>query len=1003
MAARAARYPVTLVEAPAGYGKTTFATMVAAGRPASWYSLTKADRDVQVFLVHLLAALTALCPEVDPARRLLERPGGASAAWPDAVDTAVDALDRHLRSRVTVVLDDFHLVDSPDVGAVLSRVIESAPGWLGIILTARERPDLEAMMRWRGQGRVLLVNRADLAFTSDELGAFLSSRFGLGLTAAQCDFLTEETEGWPIAMELIGQRLVDTRESMESLVSQLPEGREAIFEYLTAEVLADQGPEVRRFLEQIACLRDFDLDDCAYMMDGRDCEELLERVTRSGLFCSSDGRGRHRFHHLLREAMLRQSSASRRTANHRLAARLHRDRGRLEDAIQHALEAEEYEEAAADLERLAPALMFSGRYITFLDWLAALPVVIREKNPRLSLFSSRSHRLISRFERSLLEAATAARLFDFEADVTGWFDAKAEAIAAYLDTVQPARARPLLVAVGRRLTQIDPERRRRWFQMVAENRLNEGRLARSQRLHQTLVQSVDGERLDPRLLVRRGELMEARLAFASEGRVDEHTPRSHREREAMLAWIDGLLGDSDSARRHARAGIERGRELGSPIITCVSTSRLGHAHLTGDKPEPERALAIYEQALALAEEISVPRFRAESLIGSVVAWGMLQDIRRARACGEEALEILHGAGDTYLAAVTLLALGAAATRTSDPDAESWLDAARGWSSRNGELYIRMLAHAWLGHLRVRQGLEPAGRQAIAAALGIAKDHDLERALLASPWLGLSPSERRGVVEGRTPSAGSPAPTLEIRTFGRFEVRSDGRRLGEQGWGRRKARELLWLLCSRDDHSLSRDEVIDVLWPDCDRQTGSIRLRVALHALQAVLEPGRIPRSATRFLHSSAERIWLDESVEVDADQFLAAVHLLKRTAGPEAKLERGLAALKLFTGPFLAEGRHLDWVEARYLRLRGEATGIALGTGSFLLERGRWMEAADLCRLVIAEDPYHEGGYRLLIQALMAGGDISGARRAYEECRHRLQEDLGLEPAAELIALLPVT
>jgi ATP/maltotriose-dependent transcriptional regulator MalT len=84
---------VTLIEAPSGYGKTTFAVTMTAGGPVSWYGLTRADRDLQVFVVHLLAALEALCPAVSPARRLLDQPGGASAGWPDAVDAAVEALE----------------------------------------------------------------------------------------------------------------------------------------------------------------------------------------------------------------------------------------------------------------------------------------------------------------------------------------------------------------------------------------------------------------------------------------------------------------------------------------------------------------------------------------------------------------------------------------------------------------------------------------------------------------------------------------------------------------------------------------------------------------------------------------------------------------------------------------------------------------------------------------------------------------------------------------------
>jgi hypothetical protein len=113
-----------------------------------------------------------------------------------------------------------------------------------------------------------------------------------------------------------------------------------------------------------------------------------------------------------------------------------------------------------------------------------------------------------------------------------------------------------------------------------------------------------------------------------------------------------------------------------------------------------------------------------------------------------------------------------------------------------------------------------------------------------------------------------------------------------------------------------------------------------------------------------------------------------------------LEAVALYSGPYLAEGRHLDWIEERSQALQRQLIGVALEAGSALLVERRWLESAELSVRVVAEDPYHEGAYRLLIQALLAAGDTSGARRAFDELTRRLRQDLGVEPPPELASLV---
>lgn len=240
----------------------------------------------------------------------------------------------------------------------------------------------------------------------------------------------------------------------------------------------------------------------------------------------------------------------------------------------------------------------------------------------------------------------------------------------------------------------------------------------------------------------------------------------------------------------------------------------------------------------------------------------------------------------------------------------------------------------------------------------------------------------------------------MRTLGRFRVIRNGFEVPPDAWKRRKARELLWLLCAKSGRPVSRELATGLLWPDSPPYpAGTGRLRVTLHALNDTLEPDRRPHAPTRFVRATAESIRLDPSVWLDLEEF----HRLARLAGAQPDPARALglsrAAVELYSGQFLAEAAQLEWARPARDAAQAAYLDLAIHCGRSELAAGFALRAAELARSVLDADPYREAAYRLLAEAYLATGDPAAARAVFATCRDRLAADLGVDPSWTVDAL----
>ncbi len=389
---------LTLISAPAGFGKTTLVSEWAEGieRPrarTAWLSLDEGDNDPIGFLTYLVAALQTMAANIgEGVLGVLQSP------QPPPIESILTALLNDLTTisdHFILVLDDYHVLDAQPIDQALTYLVEHLPPHMHLVITTREDPHLP-LARLRVGDQLTEVRVTDLRFTHAEAAEFLNKAMGLGLSAQDIARLSTRTEGWIAGLQLAAISL-QGRQDATSFITSFTGSHHFVLDYLVEEVLGQQSERVQTFLLRTSILDRFCGPLCdAVMMDpsvsGR---ETLEDLERANLFIIplDNERRWYRYHHLFADLLrqrLHQSFASspadaQSQVNelHIRASQWYEDQGLSMEAFHHAVAANDIERAEHLMEGKGMPLQFRGAVTALLDWLASLPKTVLDARPWL--------------------------------------------------------------------------------------------------------------------------------------------------------------------------------------------------------------------------------------------------------------------------------------------------------------------------------------------------------------------------------------------------------------------------------------------------------------------------------------------------------------------------------------------------------------------------------------------------------------------------------------------
>ncbi len=409
----AAGCQITLVSAPAGFGKTTCVADWLDGlqRPVAWLALDPGDDDPASFLAYLVAALQRVAPQIG---REIENSLGAGQTPPAEVSATLLINDLlALEYDFVLALDDLHVLQDDAILTLLEKLITNLPAHLHLVLMTREDPPLP-LARLRANRLLNELRAGDLRFSQREAQQFLNDGMGLQLSDEDVAALESRTEGWVVGLQLAGLSMRGRAEPA-SFIAALSGSHRYILGYLTEEVLGRQPEEIQYFLLQTSILERLNGDLCDAVTGRSDGGRLLERLFNANLFLTplDDEQRWYRYHHLFVDLLRSQQSRlpkEQLAELHRRAGRWYRQAGMAGEAIAHALAAADYPEAAALLEQYAMPTLLQGYGKTVEGWMQALPSQWQERSPRTCLAFAWMHLLRGSYARigAYLQLADAA-------------------------------------------------------------------------------------------------------------------------------------------------------------------------------------------------------------------------------------------------------------------------------------------------------------------------------------------------------------------------------------------------------------------------------------------------------------------------------------------------------------------------------------------------------------------------------------------------------------------
>ena len=717
---------LTLVSAPAGFGKTTLLSewIVAltsnpsptgrgGGVRAAWFSLDEGDNDPARFWSHFIAALQTLSADTGAGAL-----GALQASQPQLppIESILTSLLNEIISipdNFILVLDDYHDVDSRQIDNALTFLIERLPPRMHLVIATREDPDLP-LARLRARNQLTELRVKDLRFTESEAAGFLNQAMGLRLSPEDVSALETRTEGWIAGLQLAAlsmQGLQDTAGFIRSFTGS----HHFVLDYLIEEVLHKQPESIQTFLLQTSILERMcgQLCDAILLNSSIVGQEILEHLERTNLFIIplDNERCWYRYHHLFAELLrnrLVRAFPDQIADLQRRASDWHAGNKFFQEAITHAITARDWTRAADIMERL-DELRLSGETNTQLGWFEAFPPQVLHDRPRLGLafawtlfMSNQSDRAEQQLdqlaplvqdapsllgEMYVIRMMLAARRFD----VPAFFDLAREALARVPPEEISPRSR-ILVTLG-----------------VAYEEMS-------------------------------GDIAAAKNAFREAYELSETSPSVSVVANAPLPLIalayladyECLEGNLRNASRMYKPAIELAGKWGGQSSLALCFVQQGKASLLYEWNDLDGALSALQECFRIGELWKSPRLL-------VPAYGLSALVMQARGQVEEANALIHRAEqagrDPYSSPYDLgmLALYQITLWTAENDFQAssqWEeDHDSGWRSQTGRVrdaltialarariarYHRLRDDSALGQARAL--IEPTLKQAQASGL-----------------------------------------------------------------------------------------------------------------------------------------------------------------------------------------------------------------------------------------------------------------------------------------------
>lgn len=1001
---------ITVVTAPAGYGKTTLLFDFAQqwGQPVCWYGLDERDRDLTTFLRYYLASCERQFPGFGAELAQAVSSGGTLNAE-RCVDLMVAAVEAQPQPFV-FVLDDFHFLDdgSPELREVLEGWLYRLPPQCHVVLSGRTQPQLSILPLMAARQEVETLTAAEFSFRCEEVAQLCLEALGKSISLDDAQHLANLTEGWAGALVLL---LGKTQDDYRTISLEQLKGSDTLFRYIELEQFQPLPQDVKEFLTGSAILRSLDEKVVGQLLGITDVEEKFYFLEQRNLFIVRQEQEAFRYHRLFRAFLvsyLRARDPQRFTELNLKAAQLMEQAKEWEEAVYHYIQAAAWDKVVSVTERVGWRLFEEGRWDTLADWLEAVPAEELTAQPKLILWKARILYYLNQLDRALALLSQSTASLEAKED----WEALANALVTkgmclrvkgqYQESKQAlVRARGLLLKDHAPASAVAEARKELGITLARC-----GELTEAVEELRSLVQIYEVE----------GDMYN--LAYTSDelggtlndvGRLAEASTFLERARTLWLklgnrkhllqtlnnlAFSYYLSGDYERSERVVREALERAR-LDSPRAEAYLLSLL--ADIRRDKGECEEALEMYAACLEMGRRVDDAYIRVYTMNAIANTRRFLGDIVGAQTWIQRAIADAEKSGGAMEKMISLMTAGVL-KRDRQELKEALKDFEQAISyleqvNAKREMALLHFHIAWTYFSLKRKSLSlDYLEKAAQIVVDLGYDHFLQVEAARNPLL-IQYAAANKIADGyyerllkqirpmRTATAPAPtvkeqpeaeadSATLRAYALGNPRVEIGGREITDLEWRSEKGKEMFFFfLCNQ--RPLRKDEIVTALWPDLpeDKTTSAFhsnmyRLRKALYAEVIAKDSGRYvldPRGGFSF----------------DVEQFQ---ELLKQAdaapkGGPEAiaLMEKAVA---LYGGPF-APDFYSEWAQTLRWQLEEHYMSLLGALAAAYSQAREYKRSADVCQRILDLDEYNEAAWYRLMACYIHSGQMEAAKYCY--------------------------
>ncbi len=1026
---------LTLVSAPAGYGKTSLLIDLASQSelPCCWLTLDMMDREPQRFIAYLIAAVAERFPKFgSQSMSILGSLTSLDQDMERMLVTLVNETYEQIHEHFILVLDDFHLVDDVQpIQAFLNRFVQLVDENCHLIISSRVLTSLSDLPLMVARDQVSGLSFSDLVFHPDEIQALLAQNSSLRISEDEARKMFEKTEGWITGLQFTG-----TGTLSGNLIKPTSNTGVGLEDFLGQQVLDRQPPVLRDFLLRTSMLEEFDAHLCQVVLEPlypepQNWQGLISAVIQNNLFVlpvGADGRSL-RYHHLFRDFLLARFKQEHSDEVKPILSRMgqaYEDLGEWEKA-HYIYKQLNNNDVLAEMIEHASTPMLQRAMLTLESWVNDLPPSFLRTRPGLlsirgviayvkgnlqkglSLLdqANQSFRSKKNIPGLTLTLVRRALVYSFLGD----YDSSLNDANEVIELIKSRDDLQMIYAEALRMKGLALFRLGHSRQAIAflEDSLN---------LYTRLNETINM----PILFMETGMVYNAIGNYAEAGIAYEKALQIWRQ-EGNLSWQSNLLNN---------LGVLR--------------------HFQG---EYEKAALAFEEGLVCAQRSGYTRMEAFIAMGLGDLYLELEDFTVAQLNYQHAEEAIQGVDNRFILFYLTMAKTSLALLQKNPrEAQKLIITAAAMIQSSDSLYEKGLLNLGLGRLSLLNG-KPAqaiielteaercfsednrklegdtSRIWLAAASYQTKNHAIARQMIkavlgnrgqvanatlvaihqAHVWLnGLQRDDevgrmvsnlltRASHLAGKMPAIRRqlhrtahviqiPNAHLIIRALGQASVSVGGKFLTLSDWQTQSVRDLFFYFLT-SPKPLTKEQVGATLWPEVDDPKKlKLRFKNEIYRLRRAVGQDVITYEDVFYQFNRA----LD--FEYDVEAFEAFLARARSTPDPDEQIGLYQKAVDLVRGPFV-EDVYADWVFLEREHLSQTYLSALLTLAELFLKQAQPEKTLEACQRALDYDPTFESAYSLSMQAYHRLGDRASIIRTYQVCEETMQRHLGLPPSKE--------